>query len=95
MRMVEAKNYGLSDDWVKKVESATNSRHNLLTIINILDSTSPAGKLLKVGDIILMINGKIITKMADLPAALHYSKEVELVNIIIIFYFEIHYYVYI
>ncbi|GBB86615.1 hypothetical protein RclHR1_00130056 [Rhizophagus clarus] len=78
IRMVEAKNYGLTDDWVKKIESATNSRHNLLSIINILDSASPAGKLLKVGDILLTINGNIITKMADLPAAVHYSKEVDL-----------------
>ncbi|RIA90832.1 trypsin-like cysteine/serine peptidase domain-containing protein [Glomus cerebriforme] len=78
MRIVEAKNYGLSDEWVKKIESIKNSNHTLLHIINILDSTSPAGKLLKVGDIILMINGNIITKMSDLPAAIHYSKEVEI-----------------
>ncbi|RGB42648.1 trypsin-like cysteine/serine peptidase domain-containing protein [Rhizophagus diaphanus] len=78
IRLVEAKNYGLSDDWVKKIESSKNSRHNLLSIINILDSASPAGKLLKVGDIVLTINDKIITKMADLPAAIYYSKEVDL-----------------
>src|SRR5688572_5755515 len=57
MRIAKAKDLGLSEGWVKKVESIPNSKHKLLFVLNILDSTSPSGKLLQVGDIILTING--------------------------------------
>lgn len=84
MRIVDAKNYGLSDGWVYKIESASNSKHTLLYILSILDSTSPAGKLLEVGDIVLMINGNMITRMDELPAAIHYSEEVDMVKYFIL-----------
>src|SRR4051794_41398696 len=86
MRIVDAKNYGLSDEWVKKVESASNSKHTLLYILNILDSASPAGKLLEVGDLVLMMNGHMVTRMSDLPAAFHYSEEVDMVSMLYIYY---------
>jgi hypothetical protein len=89
MRIVDAKNYGLSDKWVKKVESASNSKYTLLYIINILDSTSPAGKSLEVGDIVLTINGNMVTRMDELPSAIHYSEEVDMVKYFIIFHRKI------
>ncbi|RIA99361.1 trypsin-like cysteine/serine peptidase domain-containing protein [Glomus cerebriforme] len=79
MRIAAARALGLSDEWVRKVESAPNSKHTLLYILNILDSTSSAGKLLEVGDLVLMMNGRMVTRMSDLPAAFHYSEEVEMV----------------
>jgi hypothetical protein len=82
IQISKAKDYGLSDEWVKKVESMQNSKNNLLRILNILDSTSPSGKLLEVGDIILMINNNMVTKMSDLPTAFHYSEEVDMVSIL-------------
>ncbi|CAG8644555.1 17808_t:CDS:2 [Rhizophagus irregularis] len=75
IQISKAKDYGLSDEWVRKVESIPNSKNNLLRILNILDSTSPSGKSLEVGDIILMINNNMVTKMSDLPMAFHYSEE--------------------
>jgi len=78
MRIAKAKDLGLSDEWVKKIESVPNSKHKLLFVFNILDSTSPSGKLLEVGDIILMIDGKMVTRMDDLPMAYHYSEEVDI-----------------
>ena len=80
MDIVKAKDHGLSDEWVKKVESIPNSKHNLLYILHVLDQTSPAGKLLEIGDIVLTINGSMVTKMADLPAY-HHSEEVDMVSI--------------
>ncbi len=83
MRIAAARALGLSDEWVRKVETTPNSKHTLLYILNILDSTSPAGKLLEVGDIVLMMNGNMVTKMSDLPAAFHCSEEVDMVSIFI------------
>ncbi|GBC06884.1 hypothetical protein RclHR1_07110009 [Rhizophagus clarus] len=77
IQISKAKYYDLSDEWVRKVESIPNSKYNLLRVLNIHDSTSPSGKLLKVGDIVLTINDNMITKMSDLPMAFHYSKEVD------------------
>ncbi|CAB4482019.1 uncharacterized protein OCT59_029483 [Rhizophagus irregularis] len=78
IKLSKAKYYGLSDEWVKKVESIPNSKYSLLRVLNILDSTSPSGKLLKVGDIVLKINDNMITKMSDLSMAYHYSEEVDM-----------------
>jgi hypothetical protein len=58
-----------------------NTKNNLLSVLSILNSTSPSGKLLEVGDIILTINGNMVTKMFDLPTAFHYSEEVDMVSI--------------
>ena len=80
MRIAEAKDHGLSDEWVKKVESIPNSKRKLLYVLNILDSTSPSGKLLEVGDIILTINGNMVTQMDDLPMTFHYLEEVDMVR---------------
>ncbi|RIB12352.1 trypsin-like cysteine/serine peptidase domain-containing protein [Gigaspora rosea] len=77
-RIATARAYGLSTEWIKKIESAPNSKHSMLYVLNILDFTSPAGKLLKVGDIVLMMNGRLVTRMADLPAAYHQSEEVDM-----------------
>ncbi|CAB4391055.1 unnamed protein product [Rhizophagus irregularis] len=77
IQISKAKDYGLSDEWVRKVESMPNTKNNMLTVLSILDSTSPSGKLLEVGDIILTINGNMVTKVFDLPTAFHYSEEVD------------------
>jgi hypothetical protein len=83
MRIAEAKDHGLSDEWVKKIESIPNSKCKLLYVLNILDSTSNSGKLLKMGDIFLTINGNIVTQMDDLPMAFHYLEEVDIVRFFI------------
>ncbi|KAI8580689.1 hypothetical protein K450DRAFT_173290 [Umbelopsis ramanniana AG] len=66
MRIAAARTLGLSDAWVKKVEQSKNSRHTLLYVLNTLDERSESAKLLKVGDIILSLNGNIVTRMAEL-----------------------------
>lgn len=66
MRIAAARTLGLSDEWVKKVEQSKSSRHTLLYVLNTLDERSESAKLLKVGDIVLSLNGNIVTRMADL-----------------------------
>nr|CAG8646912.1 9767_t:CDS:2 [Entrophospora candida] len=77
-RISTARAYGLPNDWIKKIESAPNSKHTMLYVLNILDFTSPAGKLLKVGDIVLKMNRNLVTRMADLPKAYNEAEEVDM-----------------
>ena len=66
MRIAAARIVGLSDEWIKKIENAPGSKYQIMYILNILNSNSPAARLLNIGDIVLSIDGKVITRMDDL-----------------------------
>jgi len=82
MRIAPARTLGLTDKWVRKIEEVPNSKHTLLYVLNILETASPAGKLLKVGDLVLKMNGKVVTRMSDLPIVIHNSKTVDMVSLV-------------
>ncbi|KAI8990075.1 trypsin-like cysteine/serine peptidase domain-containing protein [Pilobolus umbonatus] len=63
MRLAAARTLGLSDEWVKKIEQSGSTRHTLLYVLNILDERSECAKVLNVGDVILSVNGKLVTRM--------------------------------
>ncbi|KAF9090199.1 hypothetical protein BGX27_002319 [Mortierella sp. AM989] len=69
MRIAAARSLGLTDQWVQRVESDPDSKHTLLYVLSLLDSTSPCSQMLKVGDIILELEGKVATSMKDLERA--------------------------
>ncbi|KAF9201002.1 serine protease [Haplosporangium sp. Z 27] len=69
MRIAAARSLGLTDAWVQKIESDPNSKHSLLYVLSLLDSTSPCSQMLRVGDIILELEGKVATGMSDLERA--------------------------
>lgn len=79
MRIAAARTLGLTDSWVRKIEGGKSSRHTLLYVLNILDTSSPCAKVLKVGDIVLEINGQVVTRMGDL-AVLNDLEAVEMVR---------------
>ncbi|OBZ91682.1 PDZ domain-containing protein C23G3.12c [Choanephora cucurbitarum] len=66
MRIAAARTLGLSDEWVKKIEESGATRHTLLYVLNVLDERSPCAKVLNVGDVILSLNGKLVTRMSHL-----------------------------
>ncbi|KAI8338055.1 trypsin-like cysteine/serine peptidase domain-containing protein [Chlamydoabsidia padenii] len=66
MRLAAARTLGLSDDWIKQIEVSGSTRHTLLYVLNILDERSALAKVLKVGDLVLTIQGKLVTRMTDL-----------------------------
>ncbi|KAI9252321.1 trypsin-like cysteine/serine peptidase domain-containing protein [Phascolomyces articulosus] len=66
MRIAAARTLGLTDEWVKKVEQSGSTRHTLLYVLSILDERSPSAKVLNVGDVVLSINGQLVTRMSDL-----------------------------
>ncbi|RKP07353.1 hypothetical protein THASP1DRAFT_30834 [Thamnocephalis sphaerospora] len=66
MRIAAARSIGLSDEWVHRIEASNQHRHMLLYVLNILASDSAAACVLQVGDVVLEINGKVVTRMGDL-----------------------------
>ncbi|RKP25816.1 hypothetical protein SYNPS1DRAFT_28462 [Syncephalis pseudoplumigaleata] len=73
MRIAAARTLGLGADWVHRVEASNQHRHTLLYVLNILAADSPAAQVLQVGDIILEMDGKMITSMDELDIA--YDRE--------------------
>ncbi|KAI8085430.1 trypsin-like cysteine/serine peptidase domain-containing protein [Thamnidium elegans] len=66
MRIAAARTLGLSDEWVRKIEESGSSRHTLLYVLNILDERSACAQVLNVGDVILSVNGKLVTRMSHM-----------------------------
>ncbi|KAG0217061.1 serine protease [Mortierella sp. NVP41] len=69
MRIAAARSLGLTDEWVQKIESDPNSKHSLLYVLSLLDATTPCSQMLKVGDIVLELEGRVATGMKDLERA--------------------------
>lgn len=63
--MAAARQLGLSDEWVRKVEVSTKSRHTLLHVLS-LTAGSPAAQALKEGDVILSMDGNLVKRMSEL-----------------------------
>lgn len=80
MRIAAARTLGLSDDWVRKVEQSGSTRHTLLYVLSILDERSPSAKVLNVGDVILSMNGNLVTRMSDLMHLHDHGDSVEMVG---------------
>ncbi|KAF7724484.1 serine protease [Apophysomyces ossiformis] len=80
MTIATARTQGLTNDWVHRIEKSGRTRHVLLYVLHILDKRSPCSKALKVGDIILTVNGNIATRMADMiPVHMGDQTHVEMV----------------
>ncbi|KAI1312679.1 hypothetical protein EDD11_002878 [Mortierella claussenii] len=69
MRIAAARSLGLTDEWVQRIESEPSSKHQLLYVLSLLDTSTPCGQILKVGDIVLELEGKVATSMRDLERA--------------------------
>ncbi|KAI8354712.1 trypsin-like cysteine/serine peptidase domain-containing protein [Mortierella sp. GBAus27b] len=69
MRIAAARSLGLTDQWVQKIESHPNSKHSLMYVLSLLDTTTPCSQMLKVGDIVLELEGQVATGMKDLDRA--------------------------
>ena len=66
--MSEVRIMGVSEDWIVKVAEANRSRHQLF-LVRKIDCAPPAGhdsQSLQEGDIILTLNGKLITRVSEL-----------------------------
>jgi hypothetical protein len=78
MRIAAARTLGLSDAWVRKIEESGSTRHTLLYVLNILDEHGPCAKVLHVGDVVLSVNGKLVSRMGHM-SVVHDHDDVEMV----------------
>ncbi|KAG0048884.1 serine protease [Gryganskiella cystojenkinii] len=69
MRIAAARSLGLTDAWVQRIESDSSSKHQLLYVLSLLDTSTPCSQMLKVGDIVLELEGQVATSMKDLDRA--------------------------
>ena len=68
MQMSQVRIMGVADHWIDEVAQANRSRHQLFMVRKI-DCAPPTGRdsqSLKEGDIILTLNGKLITRVTEL-----------------------------
>ena len=68
MPLASAREFGLSDDWMKKLEQASPVDRQALTAVRLV-AGSPAARLLQQGDILLAIDGKVVTRFRDVERA--------------------------
>ncbi|KAJ2957686.1 hypothetical protein NQZ79_g6632 [Umbelopsis isabellina] len=66
MRIANARTLGVTDEWVSKLEKSGQARHSLLYVLGILDTSSPVAQILKAGDVVVQINGKMVGGMSDI-----------------------------
>lgn len=57
---------GVSEEWIKKVADDNSSRHQLFMIRKRTFARNPESASLLEGDVILSLNGKIITRVSEL-----------------------------
>ncbi|KAL7312433.1 hypothetical protein PS15m_008193 [Mucor circinelloides] len=76
VQMAQAAAMGLSDEWISKVEQANPSKHQLF-MIRRTEAASESSKVLKELDLILSVNGKVITRMYEMDVQ-YDSEEIEM-----------------
>ncbi|KAI8970390.1 trypsin-like cysteine/serine peptidase domain-containing protein [Mycotypha africana] len=77
VQIAQALALGLSDEWIKKVEAANQYKHQLF-MIRRTEVGYESSKVLKILDIILAVNGKMVTRMSDMDVQ-HDLDEMELI----------------
>ncbi|KAI7906451.1 trypsin-like cysteine/serine peptidase domain-containing protein [Cokeromyces recurvatus] len=65
VQMAQAAAMGLSDKWINKVEEANSSKHQLF-MVKRTEASCESSKVLKELDLILSVNGKVITRMYEM-----------------------------
>jgi pro-apoptotic serine protease NMA111 len=74
--LADARQFGLSDQWVQKLEAQDNTRRQALTTVRMV-AGSPAARMLQQGDILLAIDGKVVTRFRDVERAVGDRKSAE------------------
>ncbi|CAN6674795.1 pro-apoptotic serine protease Nma111p [Trichomonascus vanleenenianus] len=73
IQVVQARIRGVSEEWIRKIEESDSERHQLFNVMRV--ATGPS-KVLQEGDIILAIDGKVVTRVSELDA-LQNERELE------------------
>jgi S1-C subfamily serine protease len=71
-----AQEIGLPEEWIKKLSQQNPTRRQALTIVRLVGG-SPASKLLQQGDLLLAIDGKVVTRFKEVETAVADRSEVD------------------
>lgn len=64
----DAREFGLSPEWLHKLEQSDTTERQALAAVRLV-AGSPAARLLQQGDILLAIDGKVVTRFRDVERA--------------------------
>jgi len=74
--LAAARRLGLSDEWVRKLETASPNQRQVLSIVRLVGGSPAVGRL-KQGDLILAIDEKVITRFREVDLAVADKAEVD------------------
>jgi S1-C subfamily serine protease len=77
LSLADARQLGLSDEWVKKLEQHSTTERQALAAARLVGG-SPASRLVQQGDILLAIDGKVVTRFRDVERAVGDKERVQL-----------------
>ena len=63
-----ARRLGLSNDWLRRLEEAGGAKRQVLTVTRLVGG-APAQRLLRQGDLVLAVDGKVVTRFRDVERA--------------------------
>ena len=66
--LASARRLGLAPDWLRQLEQAGGARRQVLTVTRLVGG-APAQKLLRQGDLLLAVDGKLVTRFRELERA--------------------------
>jgi pro-apoptotic serine protease NMA111 len=73
--LAEARRFGLSDAWVRRISQANPSAHEVLSVARLVGA-SDAARVLQSGDILLAIDDKPVTQFRDVERAVAAKEQV-------------------
>lgn len=65
VQMSQASAMGVSDEWIQRIQDANHTKHQIF-MVRRTETGSESAKVLKEHDLILAINGKVITRMYEM-----------------------------
>ncbi|MBV8743295.1 MAG: trypsin-like peptidase domain-containing protein [Sinobacteraceae bacterium] len=70
-----AREIGLSDEWIKKLSEQNPTHRQALTVVRLVGG-SPAAKLFQQGDVLLAIDGTVVTRFREVERAVADKEQV-------------------
>ncbi len=66
--LASARRLGLSSDWLRRIEEAGGAKRQVLTVTRLVGG-APAQRLLRQGDLLLAVDGQVVTRFRDVERA--------------------------
>lgn len=66
--LASARNFGLPDGWLRRIEAHSPNRRQALSVTRLVAGT-PAASLLQTGDLLLAVDGEVVSRYADVERA--------------------------